>query len=279
MKAKITLLSTFVLFTLSCNLFANTATPVPVMQTAASTATMPPTNTPIAVEDTVTLNNVTIAIPQGLAQDALSEMVSAVTDPNAAPWETAPDHLKFTLTGYQLQDKFHQPRIFVYPAEAYAQLQPGAAESIKRIKMLTTGAPLSKELMPGVVFFNAGQLISSKMEVFAFQDGSGIRFLAEYAQYPATINNHELVYLFQGLTNDGKNYILAILPITAPILAETDKPDAAIPAGGVPVPADTGPNETYYADITDKLNMLAEDDFQPSLSALDALVQSMVVAP
>jgi len=278
MKSKIFLLGALTLFILSCNLYAK-ATPIPVIQTAAPTATVTPTTIPAVPGAIVTLNNVTFAIPQGLAQDSLSEMVSAVADPNATPWEIAPDYLKFTLTNYQLQDKFHQPRIFVYPAETYAQLQPGVAESIKRIKMLTTGAPLSKELMPSVVFFNAGQLISSKMEVLTFQGGSGIRFLAEYAQYPATINNHELTYLFEGLTSDGKYYILAILPITAPILAETDKPDAIVPAGGVPIPADTGPNETYYTDITDKLNMLAADDFQPSLSALDALVRSIVVAP
>ncbi|MEO8354588.1 MAG: hypothetical protein ABI621_01610 [Chloroflexota bacterium] len=42
------------------------------------------------------------------------------------------------------------------------------------------------------------------MQVINFQNGRGIRFLTQYAQYPAPINNHELFYHFQGLTNDGK---------------------------------------------------------------------------
>jgi hypothetical protein len=213
-----------------------------------------------------------------LAKDALSEMVSAA-DPNSAPWDLAPAHSEFTLTSYQLQDKFHQPKIFIYPADEYAQMQPNVAENIQRIKNIVAGAPLAKDIMPSVPFFNAGQLITASMKVITFQSGSGIRFLTEYAQYPAPINNHELIYHFEGLTSDGKYYIIAILPITAPILAETDKPDAVVPAGGVPIPADSGPNEAYYTEVTDKLNVLAADDFQPALPVLDALIQSLIVTP
>jgi hypothetical protein len=267
MKAKIILLSIMILFLLSCNLYAN-ATPTKAIQTATPT---------LIVSNTVTLNNVTFAIPQGVAKDALSEIVPA-TDPNAAPWEIAPEHLEFTLTSYQLQDMFHQPKIFVYPAEAYAQAQPSVAENIQRIKNIAAGAPLSKNSTPSVPLFNAASLIASKLEVINFQSGSGVRFLTDYAQYRATINNHDLFYLFEGLTSDSKYYIIVILPINAPILAETDKPDAVIPAGGVPVPA-SGPTEAYYAEITDKLNALTGTDFKPALADLDALVKSIIVKP
>ena len=116
------------------------------------------------------------------------------------------------------------------------------------------------------------------MEAINFQSGSGIRFLTDYAQYRATINNHDLFYLFEGLTRDSKYYVIVILPITAPILAETDKPDAVIPAGGVSVPA-SGPTEAYYSEITDKLNELTVTDFKPALADLDALVKSIIVKP
>ena len=264
---------------MACNLPALT-TPTPSTNPSEPAATaIAPTDTPVATGSMVVLNNVTLTIPKGLAKDALTEMVSAVTDPNAAPWEIAPAHLEFTLTSYQLQDKFHKPQIFVYPAEEYAQAQPGVAENIQRIKAITAGAQLSKDILPGVPAFNAAQLIAAKMEVVKFQTGSGVRFLTEYAQYPATINNHDLFYLFEGLTGDGKYYIIAILPITAPILAETDKPDAIVPAGGAPLPTDSGPNDAYYAEVTDKLNAVAVEDFQPALSKLDALIQSIIVTP
>ena len=131
-------------------------------------------------------------------------MVSASTDPNTASWGMAPAHLEFTLTDYQLQNKFHQPKIYVYPADEYAQISSGAAENIRRVKNIVSGAPLSKENMPGVPFFNAGQIIAAHMQAIQFQNGSGIRMVTEYAQYMAPINNYELVYHFQGLTNDGR---------------------------------------------------------------------------
>ena len=54
-----------------------------------------------------------------------------------------------------------------------------------------------------------------------FQVPEGVRFLTEYAQYPASANNQDLFYQFQGLSRDGAYYIVAIFPITVPVLAET----------------------------------------------------------
>ncbi len=93
----------------------------------------------------------------------------------------------------------------------------------------------------------------------------------------APINNNELFYHFQGLTDDDKYYIFAILPITAPILPENEKPDASIPEGGIPIPTDTGVNNNYYFSVTEKLNSLSPDTFTPSLNSLDALIQSITV--
>ena len=72
-------------------------------------------------------------------------------------------------------------------------------------------------------------------------------------------------------------YILAILPVTAPILPETDRPDAVVPADGVPLPADTGPNEAYYLTVTERLNALSPEAFTPSLTALDSMIRSILV--
>jgi hypothetical protein len=250
---------------LACNL----ATP--------STTPSTPTATSIANGSVVTLNNVSMTIPQGLAKDALSEMVSASTDSNAPPWDIAPEHLRFIFTSYPLQDKFLQPQVIVYPANEYAQLVPNVADNILRLKEIAAGGPLSEDNLSQAPFFNAQQLIAAQLKVINLQNGSGYRAVMQYAQYPATINNYELIYHFEGLTTDGNYYVVAILPINAPILAETDKPDAVIPTGGVPVPAEAVPNEVYYSEVTDKLNMLSPDEFTPSLNLLDSLIQSISV--
>ncbi|HMB24205.1 MAG TPA: hypothetical protein VKP08_15285, partial [Anaerolineales bacterium] len=82
---------------------------------------------------------------------------------------------------------------------------------------------------------------------------------------------------FQGLTDDGKYYIIAILPITAPILPENEKSDAVVPPGGVPVPTDIGPNNVYYTSVAEKLNALPPDSYAPSLNIIDTLIRSIRV--
>jgi hypothetical protein len=110
-----------------------------------------------------------------------------------------------------------------------------------------------------------------------FQSGKGVRWLTQYAQYSAPVNNHELFYHFEGLTSDNKYYVIAVLPVTAPILPESENPDASVPEGGVPIPTDIGVNNGYYISVTEKLNTLAPDEYTPSLSKLDTLIQSILV--
>jgi hypothetical protein len=216
-------------------------------------------------------------IPNALAGGANTDAVPAVAADSGAPWDIAPAHLKFTLTGYQLQGKFHEPGIYVYPADEYAASSTNAAEQIDRIKKILGGGTLMKETLPIVPFFNAGPLIAAKIQRLAFQNGGGVRTLTQYAQYAAPINNRELFYHFQGLSKDGRYYMIAILPVTAPVLAEDEKADAAVPAEGVPIPPNIGPNEVYYFAVSEKLNSLAPDAYTPSLDAVDALIQSILL--
>ena len=257
----------------SCNL-PGSGTPTLVPPTGTPNITPTPT---LADGNAVTLNNVSLIIPEEIANDALLEMVSAKTD--GAPWELVPEHLQVTLTGYQLQDKFHEPQIFVYPADEYAKVNSIAAEQIDRLKKILAGAPALQETLPRIPFFNAEMQIAANIQHLTFESGSGVRHLTQYAQYLAPINNHELIYQFAGLTTDEQYYIVVILPITAPILAEDEKPDSPVPAEGVPIPTDVGPNAAYYASITEKLVSLTPEAFTPSLTTVDTLIQSILVTP
>ena len=246
-----------------------TASPTGGVATQASTQVG---GTPISFE------NVSFAIPNGLAGSANTEKMTAVDTNSGAPWDIAPTHLRFTLTGYPLQAKFHEPRIFVYPADEYAQMNPGAAEQVERLKKILAGGALLEETLPIVPLFNAGPLFAAQIKIIPLQNGRGVRALPPYAQYAAPINNHELFYHFQGMSGDGKSYIVAILPITATILPEDEKPEASVPEGGIPIPTAVGPNEVYYFSVTEKLNSLSSDVYTPSLNILDTMVQSILVA-
>jgi hypothetical protein len=286
-----------VLSTWGCSFSAGTVrTPTPTQVDEVGTVvaatlqayTAPPTesvSTPAGTEPAtqaggvpVSFEGVSFVIPGEMADGANTEKMTAVESNSDAPWDIAPTHLRFTLTGYPLQGKFHEPRIFVYPAGEFAQKNPTAAEQIERLRKILTGAAVLEETLPTVPFFNAAAQIAANIKIIPFQNGGGgVRSLTQYAQYAAPINNRELFYHFQGLSSDGNYYIIVILPITAPILPEDEKPEASVPEGGVPIPGDVGPNEVYYFSVTEKLNSLSTDAYTPSLNTLDAFIQSITV--
>jgi hypothetical protein len=279
-----------VIATVACTISAITPiTPTPVDQVGtvvaatmqALTGTPNPASTmqaPTQFSGTpVSFQNVSFVIPNRLASGANPETMTAVETNSGAPWEIAPTHLRFTLAGYPLQGKTFDPQIYVYPAAQYAQVNSGASDQINRIQKILAGGALLKETLPNVPFFNAAPLLAANIKLVNFQNGSGVRELTQYDQYAAPVNNHELLYHFEGLTSDSQYYIIAVLPITAPVLAEDEKPESPIPSGGVPIPTDTGPNEVYYISVTQKLNALSPDNYTPSLNALDALMESIFI--
>ncbi|HET6845756.1 MAG TPA: hypothetical protein VFH29_02920, partial [Anaerolineales bacterium] len=107
--------------------------------------------------------------------------------------------------------------------------------------------------------------------------------LTEYAQYAAPISNNDLFYHFQGLTADGKKYVVAILPVTAPMLQADSARSSVPPTGGIAFPDMGSPDpaiyESYYTAVSSLLNTTPADEFTPSLTDLDALIGSLSLAP
>jgi len=267
-----------------------TTTPeVFISLTQAIPATAVPSATPIVqpspVPNTlVTFGRLTLEIPASVASGASGIDMPAVTNEDAAYWERTPGHLQVSLNDYYvLQGKFHKPQIYVYPAMPYVEISTAAFESMHRLRnVMNLGASINPDQLPMVPFFNAAQLFASNIQTISFQNGSGIRFLTEYGQYPAPVNNHELIYHFQGFSSDGEYYIIAIFPITAPGLGESSDPESAVAIGGVTYPKMGDSSDAwkaYYAAAANLLDATSPEVFTPSLSQLDALIQSMWVAP
>jgi len=292
-KLLITLLMGGLLFTAcasaatATNPVTNTMVPATEVPTQISVpATAVPTTQPSSSTGTeVTFGTLTLVVPPEVASGASGSEYPRNDSEDAAWWQKTPGHLQVMLDDYYvLQGKFHQPQIYVYPAQAYAEMVPAAFESIRRLDNILYGSDgsISADELPAVPFFNAQPVFASNIQTLSFQNGGGVRFLTEYGQFNAPVNNHELFYQFQGVTRDGAYYIIAILPITAPALAETSDAAAALPSGGIAYPDVTDPNadwQGYYTAVTDLLNDTSPDTFTPSINQLDLLIESMQVAP
>ena len=291
----ITILACSLTMTVSPTEVANIPQPInttlPIVETitlvpaADVPASVSPTQPSPSVSTAVTFGRLNLVIPSSIANGASGKEYQRFDAEDAAYWQKTPGHQQVMLSDYYvLQGKFHQPQIYVYPAQDYAEIVPGAFESLRRVNNIVygIGGTIREDQLPTVPFFNAAQVFASNIEIVSFQNGSGVRFLTEYAQYAAPVNNHEMFYHFQGVTRDGMYYIIAIFPITVPVLAETSDPGAAIPSGGIVYPDINNPNANlsgYYASITELLNATSNEAFYPSINQLDLLIQSMQVIP
>ena len=99
--------------------------------------------------------------------------------------------------------------------------------------------------------------------------------MKEIDQAVLPVNNRELIYYFHGLTDSGDFYVEAILPLQAPFLAADEDPASPLPPGGIPFKMDN--LGSYFQDVANKLNATPPDGFTPSLTTLDALIQSIFV--
>lgn len=236
----------------------------------------------------ISFQNVSFTIPEGLATGAQSEIVPRFEDTGDVPyWSVAPEYVRFVLARTSTFQSNFDFEINVIPADEYIQMNDAAAERIPLLQQKLTSGDLSGiTVLPP---FNAGLVIDAQPIKVDFQNGSGIRAIQQYHQAPVPITNDYLIYTYQGITQDGKYYVSIVAPIRAAFLIDqTYNPDPnattptpVVPEGGFVFPDiiefDNLKFEQYYQDVTDKLSQSTADQFTPSLSILDALVQSILI--
>jgi hypothetical protein len=121
---------------------------------------------------------------------------------------------------------------------------------------------------------NAGHMMPAPQVAYSdFQNGTGVRFLTQMGQAYYPINNRDMFYTFQGMTDDGETYVAAILPISHPSLPADG---SEIPGGDFEAFSETF--DSYAAEVAAQLDAQAEDSFAPSIALLDEMVQSLEVA-
>lgn len=204
-----------------------------------------------------------------------------------SPTGSWPDHRCFTLEDKRPLPAFEKGPRYFFPArslvcfiplsdpsekefdKAYPEISFEATK-LRRILSKRPKAPETTKSLPDLPINNAGQSIRSKAQFADFVAGSGILFLTQYTQemFPNPINNEELTCVFQGLSNDGKYYVAARMTITHPSLPKgidfTDhvKRDKRL---------------RYLKEGEKRLNRMADDSFQPSLTDLRKLLSSISV--
>ncbi len=238
---------------------------------SAVTLQAPPTEIPATPTITpfpgipVSYDKVSLVIPPTIANGISGNTLPRV-DADSSFWGGIPEHIHIDLNSYILQGTQPQPKIDVYPADEYATLQNAIANNIAKLNNIIENPTqqLNDESLP-VYHTNAAQLFASNRKVIHFQNGQGVRYITEFAQYPAPINNHDVFYYFSGLTDNKKFYITIFLPINTNQLPENAQIVKTPPSD----------MQQYYLNITTLLNNTQADAFNPNIDLLDTLISSI----
>lgn len=256
--------STLAALTATAPTAAQEASPTEAAATQDSSGQLTPDGTPVNTA------GVSFFIPNGVANDATSVMTSDTEYPYSNPsGGDMPQHVKLTLNLYALNGTTYQPQIIIFRSAEYAQYSDLTAGIVAALQSLqyVDGQPLPENL--------DGALFTAQTHAINFQNGHGIRLLNQTGQAPGPVNNQDLFYYFQGITNDGQYYIEAILPINAPFLPANFDINAPVPADGIPFNMDDF--GAYFNAVTQKLNETDTFSYTPYLEYLDAMMESLQV--
>lgn len=248
----------------ACTPAAETLDPTATSAPAATTA---PEAT--AVPDTPDSLNITLDTGS-MAAGFATATIAAVPAGDVPYWEVLPEHTRLTLQGYPISDHLMMPQIFIYPVKELGEANEGAGQIVTTLQTLL-GSPQEITPMPFMPLFNASQVMHAHVQYVDFKNGQGLRYLTEFDQGIVPINNHELIYTYQGLTSDGKYYVAAVLPVNHPSLPA----DESI-MGNEP-PEFTSDFPAYLANVAGGLNPQSADTFTPDLTQLDAMMSSLEI--
>ena len=132
----------------------------------------------------------------------------------------------------------------------------------------------SEGKIPYIPFIDASQSLQAKVKLSRFDQGSGIFFVTYMSTEGGPISNDHLRYIFEGLTSDGKYYVLAEIPVSVTFLPEGTSEDyeryerKKLSSEVV---------KNYRSSITKRLEKLPTNGFHPDLKYLEELIASLKI--
>lgn len=107
---------------------------------------------------------------------------------------------------------------------------------------------------------NAGHLVQENVHYVDFPWGKGVFYLCAFTQGPGNFpNNDELIYLFQGLSNDHRLYVSADFRVKSRLISQTKAPSIEEASSTIDRATDA---------LAQKLNDEPDSAFSPNLATI-----------
>lgn len=208
------------------------------------------------------------------------------------PDENFPKHLEFYFKQIDLmKHSIDKGRIVVVPIEDYRRMYPISNEHNYREQFDERLKGLQKVIkdknyrmgnqIPFIPFRDVSQTFQKKVNHFSFQNGKGIFFLTQFDIETTLVNNEGLTYCFQGISNDGRNYILAEFSLSVSFLPKNYDADEFEGYKLSDAYSGNEPKGNTYKDyvlrIAKRLDNLKPDEFEPNLNQIEEIISSLKV--
>jgi hypothetical protein len=246
------------------------------------------------IQKLVSYQNVEFYYADNLATDVNAAVMPACTLQQASdkPDCAAPKHLAFTLVGFgapQSENSFYSsPNIRIYPIAEFRKvlaispyLQTFDVE-VQSLQNLLTNKPARwQEKIPYLPYVDANQSFHTHLKYIKFKGGQGIGSVVRYDIERSLVQDRQLAYTFQGITNDRRYYISATFPIGAPLL-NLPKDSTTKLHEGYRLPSTVLLSEQqekkyqiYLKRMQSKLEKMPADQYAPNLELLEEMISSL----
>lgn len=247
-------------------------------------------------DGTVNYNGVHFKVDKQLAGAARAQTIpeSLASSTQAAPADTIyPRHSVFELMDVITAPKsFMKPEITVYSVREYERAFAADRELASEVratiaklrKILRSRNPNFAGAVPLLPIPDGYLAFRSHVAFIKFRGGTGLVYVTQGQQDEMPINNQNLSYEFEGLTDDGRTLVLASFPLAAPFLAY-NRDDATYEGKVTECNCFSGPRYrrfqreygAYVREMKTKLNQLPAAQFQPKLQLYNQLLSSIEV--
>lgn len=243
---------------------------------------------------TASLDGVSLAYDTALAPVVAASRAPAapLASPTDKPDWFWPAHTVFDLSAaYPAPPAGARPEFRVASVEDFRRAAAVSKEVSDRVvremrelrRFLRRRAPAPAGAVPTVPFPDGHDAFRARLKYLRFRNGAGVAYLTQGQQDESIISNHHATYEFRGLTDDGRYYVYASIPVAAPVLAASRDAESH---DGYRLPASfDGPGRAaklrayrgYVARVRRRLERLSADRFTPSLRLLDEAFVSLEV--
>ena len=247
---------------------------------------------PAPAKRTATHGGVRVTFDVTLAREATGQTVPAspLEDASEKPDGVYPEHVALTLVGMRdaPEGSVSEPVIRVCPVAEYLKAFSVSPDNVKyaertfaELRGLLRRRPRAlKGNVPQLPLLDATEVFHARVKYLRFSGGSGVAYLTQAQQDDQLLNSQQVTYSFRGLTDDGRFYVTADLPVGASALAATR--DAGSHEGyALPTHAAGAAEGRRYSNYVErvrrKLERLTPEQFGPSLRLYDELLSSLEI--